>query len=132
MGRVKAHALRVALVALFALGTTAAVAAPAHAGQYIGNCGTFFTYNCTVEYTSPWPGSVRAIADHGMNEIVLQVKTSATGSYTTRSHIYPGSTGAWATPWVSIGKYSYYRACVRPISGGQLQCSSKGAIYLGD
>lgn len=124
------------LATLFALTAVFGVAAPAQAVtwyQHVGNCGTFFTNYCTVEYTGAWPdGYVRALGDLSEYEVALRTKTSPTGSYTTVAVAHSGDSTWPRTPAVKAGKWNYYIACMRTVAGGQLWCSSNGAIYLGD
>jgi len=129
-------AVRLALTALCALGVVAATAAPAQALQWFqwsGHCGTFFTTNCWVDYTGSWPsGQVRAGGDHGLYEISLYTRVGDSGGYIVRSSTFSQNGGGVLTPTVAVGKYNWYKACIRTVQGGQLWCQAEGAIFLGD
>jgi hypothetical protein len=96
-------------------------------------CGSFFTNPCYVLYTGGYPGGiVRALGGLNEYEVLLQSASSSSGPYTTVASTYPHTSHTAYTPTVPAGKFSYFRACMKTISGGPTWCNPEGSIYLGD
>ena len=119
---------------LFGLGLIAGTAAPAQAVTWYtwdpAGCGTFFTSPCYLLYTGTYPGGlVKALGGLNEYQVSLQSATADYGPWVTVATTYPQTSRNSATAAWHVGKVSYYRACIKTISGGPYWCGA--ALYLG-
>lgn len=132
MGFSKRRFLQSALGTLLAVGMVASAAPPAQAATWYTFarwCGTFFTLECSVQYTGGWPGGVaRGVGPGNANQVRLQTRVGTSGDWITKT-----TTSNAVTASTAVGKNNWYRTCIQTIQGGGWQClSPQGTIYLGD
>ena len=131
MDRLKNRFVQSAVAMLFAVGLLVSTAVPAQAVTWYTFhrfCGTFFTLECSVQYTGGWPsGVVRGVGSASYEKVVLQTRVGL-GDWLTKT----STTGA-ITPSTKVGKNNWYRTCIQTVQGGRLNCDSpQGTVYLGD
>jgi hypothetical protein len=128
MTRLKIRWQQYTVATLCAFGVVVGTAVPAQAvkwHQRPGWCGTFFTYNCTLEYTGGWPdGQVRGQGQGGVFAVKLHTKTSVSGSWRVAKATYPLQGGPTTTPATKVGKTNWYRVCITPVQGGTEWCGA--------
>jgi hypothetical protein len=112
-------------------------AAPASAA-YPQACDYWSSPALCIEWTHSWPGGqVRAGPGSGAWwGLKLQTCQDAyvTGCYNGPWYdVTSVGAGVKYTAWAYVGKYNWYRACMRSSQGGNWQCAgTHGWAYLGD